>query len=313
VDVTIAINTWNRSKLLDATLCQMRRLDIPSEVRIHFLIVDNNSNDNTKEVIQAHASHLPIEYAFEPRQGTSYAKNAVLERATGELLLWTDDDVLVDQLWLKWYIEVAAQHPEATIFGGTVRPWFEHHPPGWLIKNMKIVGPPLALVDRGPEIRALERKELITGANMAFRTSAVARYRFDTKLGDIGGEVRKGEETDLIGRMRQEGHRALWVGPAIVRHHVPASRMTRKYVRDWYEALGATYARTEPQPPGTRLFGVPRWIWRKSAQLWAKRVIQTCLFRSGAFKTYLDQAMLVGMRRALKTDPAHRRTGEDGQ
>ena len=108
MDVTVAICTWNRARLLDTTLARMCSLRIPAGIRWELLVVDNNCTDETPAVIERYASRLPIRRLVEERQGTSFAKNCVLSQAEGELLVWTDDDVLVDENWLAAYLEAAA-------------------------------------------------------------------------------------------------------------------------------------------------------------------------------------------------------------
>ena len=67
--ITVAICTWNRSKLLDATLLEMEKLRIPAGVSWELLVVDNNSKDDTAEVIKRHTAKgiVPIRGLFEPK------------------------------------------------------------------------------------------------------------------------------------------------------------------------------------------------------------------------------------------------------
>jgi glucosyl-dolichyl phosphate glucuronosyltransferase len=59
------------------------------------LVVNNNSTDNTDQIIAHHAEWLPIRRLFEPKAGKSHAANLGIQHATGELIICTDDDVLV--------------------------------------------------------------------------------------------------------------------------------------------------------------------------------------------------------------------------
>src|SRR5437899_2703201 len=101
--VTVVICTWNRARLLDRTLTAMRRLRIPEATQWELLVVNNNCTDDTDEVIEKHLTHLPIRRLVEPEQGHSNARNRALTVATGDLILWTDDDVEVDPEWLLAY------------------------------------------------------------------------------------------------------------------------------------------------------------------------------------------------------------------
>ena len=59
--------------------------------------------DDTAEVVRrfAETSSFPTRYFFEIKQGLSYARNAGIRAARGEIIAFTDDDVEVDPHWLS--------------------------------------------------------------------------------------------------------------------------------------------------------------------------------------------------------------------
>src|SRR5438067_7149458 len=219
--VTVAICTWNRANLLDRTLARMRELSVPPGLAWELLVVNNNCTDDTDAVIARHAGALPLGRLLETKQGLSHARNCALEHVRGELLVWTDDDVLVEPGWLSAYVEAARAHPAAGYFGGPVEPWFEADPPADLLRYLPSVRGAFALVDYGPETRPLAAGEAPFGANMAFRTELVRSFRFDPKLGRTGASQIGDEETALLEALNREGRFGVWVGPARVRHFIP--------------------------------------------------------------------------------------------
>ena len=74
--ITVAICTWNRAALLDQTLCEMHKLEIPAGVEWELLVVNNNCTDGTDAVVAEHAKGLPILRLFEARPGLSNAGNS---------------------------------------------------------------------------------------------------------------------------------------------------------------------------------------------------------------------------------------------
>ena len=106
-----------------------RQLTLPPGLDWELVVVNNNSPDDTDRVIAAHTGQLPIVRVFEGKQGHCHARNAAVAAARGDFLVWTDDDVLVPPDWLTHYLDAAARHPEAAVFGGPVRPWFAVTPP----------------------------------------------------------------------------------------------------------------------------------------------------------------------------------------
>ena len=98
---SVVIATYNRADELLKTLESLSRLQVgePWEV----VIVDNNSSDNTKEVVLKASSDFPVplRYFFEPEQGRSAALNTGIKAAQGEIIVTTDDDVRLEENWLS--------------------------------------------------------------------------------------------------------------------------------------------------------------------------------------------------------------------
>jgi glycosyltransferase involved in cell wall biosynthesis len=245
----------------------MLKLRIPEGISWELLVVDNNSTDETSAVLARYADKLPLRALFEPRQGKSHACNLLVSQATGDLILWTDDDVLVAPDWIEQYVLAARQWPQATFFGGTIDPWFEAPPPKWMLNGLESpLGPlagALALLQLGEDVRPLKGIENPYGANMALRTDVLRRNPFDVRVGPTGQQMLRGEDTRLIEKLKEQGELGIWVGPAKVRHWVPRERMTRKYIWKWYFGTGVTAIRIRGLEPGRRVFGIPPWIIRR--------------------------------------------------
>jgi glycosyltransferase involved in cell wall biosynthesis len=252
--------------LLDQTLTEMHKLQIPPGVEWELLIVNNNCTDDTDAVIQRHAKHLPIRRLFEPALGLSNARNCAVAAACGELLIWTDDDVLVAPEWLAEYAIAAATWPDAAFFGGPIRPWFEGEPPLWLRCASTRVADAYALRDVSAEPIALDNTHLPYGANFAVRTKVQKNRLYDSDLGVAPGRRMGGEETALTREMLRNGLLGRWVPTAKVRHFIPKSRQTINYLRTYYRGWGEYLAKVENPQECAKLFGKPRWAWRKAVE-----------------------------------------------
>ena len=79
-DVTVLICTWNRAALLEETLASLAGMNVPSTIRWEVVIVDNNSTDGTRELVDRVTPTFPtpVRYVFERRQGKSFAMNTGL-------------------------------------------------------------------------------------------------------------------------------------------------------------------------------------------------------------------------------------------
>jgi glycosyltransferase involved in cell wall biosynthesis len=242
--VSVVICTWNRAHLLDATLQEMRKLTIPANIEWELLVVNNNCSDATDEVISRHMACLPIHRLFEPKQGLSHARNHAVDAANGELILWTDDDVLVDSNWLAEYVKAVRNHPEAIFFGGRINPLFSVDPPRWLATNQSIFSGAYALKEPGANIFiAKPNDDIPIGANMALCKHAFADFRFDSSLGRCGKNFISGEEAQLFRKLLNTGCFGIWVSSAQVWHHIPPARLTRRYIWNYYRGYGESQAR----------------------------------------------------------------------
>lgn len=263
MDITIAICTWNRADLLDQTLAQFHSIVIPNGVTWELIVVNNNCTDHTIDVVRRHSRKLPIRHVLEPKQGHCHSRNTAVELAAGRLILWTDDDVLVDPDWIVAYLQAAEAYPNASIFGGTIDPWFAVDPPGWIKTNMNRLAGSFAVRQLGPDVRPLDIHESPFGANMAFRLDALRQFRFDPRLGRVGAGLIGADETDVINRMRKSQHQAIWVGPARVRHWIPTERLTKQFVWKFIKGLSRTECRRSKPQDAVCLFGAPRWALRR--------------------------------------------------
>lgn len=263
--ITVAICTWNRARLLKNALAQMTRLVIPPQLEWELLVVNNNSTDDTDEVIASFSRLIPITRIFEPSPGLSVARNAAVARASGDYIMWTDDDVLVGEQWLNAYTAAFQRHPEAAVFGGPIAPWFEGTPPVWLERAWPSLMNVYATRDLGAEILPLSREGnyLPYGANFAIKMTEQAKRQYDPSLGVRPGQPLLGEETQLIVSILDAGGRGWWVPDASVRHWIPRSRQTLRYVRGYYQALGRTQSfKRTAAPTELQFFGKPLWLWR---------------------------------------------------
>jgi glucosyl-dolichyl phosphate glucuronosyltransferase len=284
--ITVAICTWNRADLLDQTLAGMRQLRIPDGVAWELLVVNNNSTDHTEAVIDCHIKELPIRRLFEPTPGKSHAANRVLAEARGEIILWTDDDVLVDSEWLSAAVGAARRHPEAGAFGGPIEPWFPTPPDPDLISAFPALGRGLCGIGYDLSEGPLPAPKPIHGANMILRRSRLHGLRFSTELGPRPGMIASdggtieismggGEEIDFITRLRTQAADVVWVPTMRVRHYVDPRRATIPYLSRGYFEGGRLMIRERGIPEGTRLAGVPRWLLRQ----WAEACLKRCYNR----------------------------------
>lgn len=228
--------------LLRQTLDSFSRLEIADSLSLRVLIVDNNSTDSTPDVIQSFCgssfgqSHAVVPLT-ESRQGHTYSRNRVIESADSDLMIWTDDDVLVMPDWVSNYVSSANENPEVTFFGGAIEPKFESKTPAWISDNWEILKGCFAERTFSGELE-LDETRLPFGANFAIRTAVQKEFQFDCELGRRGDEVLGEDELDLFRRLLAKGHRGQWVSGVSLEHIIPKDRASEKYVYDYFVGQG---------------------------------------------------------------------------
>jgi glucosyl-dolichyl phosphate glucuronosyltransferase len=271
VSASIVIPTCNRAVVLRSTLESLQHAFKPAGDDVEVIIVDNASSDNTRQVVEEWASKAPVavQYVFESRAGVSYARNAGVAAARGELLLFLDDDILIDPEWL---VELRKTFEETGCMGVAGRIWlhWECPEPGWIAADTsrrfhKLLGE----LDFGPERIRIERAA--NGANMAARASAFQKYGlFRTNVGVGGSHPTAGGDTEFFRRLVDGGDVVVYCPNAAVGHRVYSHQARMAYFRSRYFRYGRYRVITRgPEPSAHKILGVPRHLFRN--------VLETCL------------------------------------
>jgi glucosyl-dolichyl phosphate glucuronosyltransferase len=272
MNITAIVCTYNRCQSLANTLDSVARSILPESVTWEVLVVDNNSSDQTREVVVDFCRRHPnrFRYIFEPQQGKSYALNTGVREARGEVLAFTDDDVIVDPHWLHNLTMALHESQWAGVGGRVFRKW-TCPPPRWLSldREYEKVGWALVSFDLGDEAGKLTLPPV--GANMAFQKEVFTRHGvFRTDLGPQGSEISSPSEdkveSDRITRVYEDvefgqrlflaGERLGYEPSAVVYHPVPENRLTKKYFLAWWFGRGRGEILITPTRPA--LWGIPR-------------------------------------------------------
>ena len=274
VDATVLICTYNRGGYLADTLDSLAAMPPAPGFTWEVLVVDNNSSDETRAVVESRMAHFPVplKYLFEAKQGKSNALNTGMSAAQAAIIVFTDDDVKVGPAWIAEAVAPLLQRQDIDYTGGPVRPIWGAPTPHWLDASGNLGGT-IAVKDHGPrEFIFEEDRKTPLGVNMAVRRSLIERIGgFRPDLGRNGKALLGQEQAEFFYRTREAGARGLYVPGMVLDHVVPASRLTRSYFRRWWYWKGVSHARVHGIHGRTelgidtrtvrRLFGVPRFIY----------------------------------------------------
>jgi glycosyltransferase involved in cell wall biosynthesis len=227
--ISAVICTHNRSDYLERALVSLASQSLPSE-DYEVLVVDNASSDDTADVVRAFAERVPnLRYLREERLGLSWARNTGAEACSAPYLAYLDDDARAAQDWLEQLLCVfETATPSPACIGGRVWLDWGTEPPAWLPPSYYSV---YTYVDHGDEDRLLGEREYLVGANIAFRRDALLDLGgFDTNLGRKGTVLLSGEESAVVGKLRERGLAVYYSAGAAVWHAVPPARRRRRWL-----------------------------------------------------------------------------------
>ena len=228
--LTAIICTYNRATYIGPLLESIAVNDLP-KTEYEILLVDNNCTDNTREICDAFMakySEVNFRYVVEPEQGLSAARNKGIQEAKGDIIVYIDDDALVDTHYLRDYAEWFAAHPETMACGGPIEPLYETSEPAWMTPYTKALL--TAWMNYGDHVREYPRGRYPGGGNAAYRKSVFEQVGlFNTALGRKGGNLMGSEEKDIFDKMHALKMQVLYLPSPVLHHIIPQAKLEPDY------------------------------------------------------------------------------------
>ena len=230
--LSVVICTYNREKYIGGLLESIVANTLPkSEYEV--LLVDNNCTDGTHEVCMAFAAAHPdvsFRYVYEQQQGLSAARNKGIAEAKGDILVYIDDDALIDEGYLHVYSDFFASTPDAYAAGGPIEPLYETSEPEWMSPYVKALL--TAYMNYGDKVRLYPRGRYPGGGNAAYRAEVFKKIGlFNTALGRNGESLMGSEEKDIFDKMRRCGMSVYYLPEAVLHHIIPQKKLEEDYFR----------------------------------------------------------------------------------
>jgi O-antigen biosynthesis protein len=220
--VTVAVCTRDRPDDMKLCLEALSRLDYP---HLDILVVDNApQTEATKELVETY--HPQVRYVREPRPGLDWARNRAILEAKGEIIAYTDDDVIVDPGWVKALAQVFAENAEVMAVTGLVVPYELETEAQLLFETYGGFGRGFEQKWYQFDVSQPYKAATLygtagmfgTGANMAYRRRLFNQIgSFDPAL-DVGTVTNGGGDIEMFFRLLKEGHILVYEPNAMVRH-----------------------------------------------------------------------------------------------
>lgn len=252
MQLSIILCTFNRSlqleQLLDDITTQHRRLRSDDAQKIELIIIDNNSFDESKELIHKfiESTSMSIKYFSETRLGLTWCRNLAITKASGNLLAFLHDDVTLDEDWLKEAYKIAStcKDQEIGVYGGRVVPLWQDSIPKWLCIEApyNVLQEVFNAHSYGDEEKTYPFQsdfgfcKLPLGVNMLIRKEVFENCgNFRTDLGpSASGGFGLHDDFEFLEYLSMLKVPMLYTPQIMVYHPVNPSRMTLTYIRRWY-------------------------------------------------------------------------------
>ena len=273
--ISIIICTYNREKYIRPLLESIAKNDYPT-TDYEIVLVDNNCTDNTHGVCeQFAAAHKEVAfcYVIEPEQGLSAARNKGIKEAKGDIIIYVDDDALVDSDYIRQYAEHFATYPETMAAGGPIEPLYETKEPSWMSPYTKALL--TAWMNYGTQVREYPNGRYPGGGNAAYRKEVFERVGlFNTELGRKGNLLLASEEKDIFDKMKALGMKVLYLPTPVLHHCIPQTKLEE----DYFNRLTLQIGRSERMR--TRAISKGKYLSRLASEVvkWGGTLALLCIY-----------------------------------
>lgn len=242
LDFTVAIPTYNGAERIPDVLEKLRCQTGIESIRWEVMVIDNNSTDNTVEIVKTYQENwpadYPLRYCFEERQGAGFARQLAVKEAQAPLIGFLDDDNIPAPNWVAAAVAFAQTYPQVGAYGSQIHPDFEVPPP----ESFRPMLAFLAIAERGdqPFCYKPRNKLLPPSAGLVIRKQAhldsVPNHLILT--GRIQGNMLTGEDVEMLCYMQLKGWE-VWYNPAMeIDHKIPQQRLKPDYLIPFMRGIG---------------------------------------------------------------------------
>ena len=239
------------------------------------VVADNDAAESSRSLVAeiAAESPFPITYCVEPQQNIALARNKALAHASGEFVVFIDDDEYPAENWLNYLFQTCLAY-EADGVLGMVKPVFEFEPPTWVRKG-----------------GFFSRPTYLTGSRVKWPKTYSGNVLFRRKiLDDVETPFRPefasaGEDVDFFRRMIENGNKFVWCSEAVAYEVIPPKRCTRKYLLKRALLRGSNF----PKHPKHRIRNIAKSLIAVPCYTLALPVL--AMFGEHVLVRYLDKLL----------------------
>jgi succinoglycan biosynthesis protein ExoM len=218
--VSVCVCTYKRTEPLAKLLTVLQGQVTDGSFRYSIVIVDNDCTGSARQAVEdiRRTSSIPISYCVEPEQNIALARNRAIANASGEFIVFIDDDEVPCPNWLINLYKAYNKFHSAGVLGPVV-PHYEMDPPKWVVRGKFYERP------------SHRTGEVLPWTNTRTGNVMLRRDIFDNPENLFKREFGSGgEDRDFFRRMIAKGLRFVWCAEAPVYEIVTVSRCKRYFM-----------------------------------------------------------------------------------
>lgn len=258
LDISIVFATYHNEEILKKTLESYCL--ISTQYQWELIIVDNANREETRQIVNAYKTKLPIQFIEQSEPGKNNALNKALPLINGDLVMFTDNDILPNSDLINIYVDSARAYPEIKIFSGRIIPDIEI--PEWIDTSSHRIRSALGIYDKGETNKEILPVD-VWGGNMLLKKEVFTKgISFNSNVGPNGINYVMGSETELLKRLQAGDFKAMYIAKSKVFHQIRSEQLSINWLtqRSYRSGKGSAF---NNENNAISLFGVPRYLLKK--------------------------------------------------
>jgi glycosyltransferase involved in cell wall biosynthesis len=232
--VSVVVCCYNSAEVIDPTIKALARQEVPPGIGCELILVDNNCTDNTVQLVQdtwkKENSPYPLQIVKETEPGLIYARKTGVLNASYEILLFVDDDNILEPGWITQLFNMYSRWPDVGGIGGYNEFLCDGEKPAWFDEFANMY----ACNSVGEKHADSGARRTLFGAGLSFRT-AMLRSIFSSPLplylvGMKKDTASRGEDSEICLRAGLMGWRLRYEKSLKLKHYILKRRLNWDYV-----------------------------------------------------------------------------------
>lgn len=245
-DISIIICCYNSKDRIIPTLQHIIKQEDIDSLKVEIILVDNNSNDNTKKIVTEFWTNYKTNIDFcmvdETQSGLSFARKAGVLSSNSEFIIFCDDDNWLDKFYVRNAFNLMRKDPEIGVLGGEGFPVLEAEEPHWFNKYKLIYAV-------GPQNK--KNGDITFTSGYVYGAGCIIRKKVLYDLYQMGfknllagrteNEVISGEDCEICYNIAFAGFKICYNDQLKFEHFIPTTRLTLNHLKRFRKGQAATY------------------------------------------------------------------------